>query len=418
MDDLTQYVLAHYRGLLTPNELEAAKVPPRPAAMSAAIRSATSEDLRLAAVRRQVVERILREHAADVVLNRCPRCDGLCRTPRARQCFRCNHSWHEPEPPPPPSVRDPQPSVAASPPMILPGMSADVNLYVGSVLERGGRLSLEEFVAQQQAVDLTEAVANAVPDLPHLSRRDLYLHTLFTGIADLEDEWLSRGVARRLTLDEPAELARFLGMNSRVKYLWHGGIVGNENEYGNVYDALRGLAVRDVDVALAFATTGTFPLRSGHRDTVLAYNGVYSVLRRESSYPRTFERALAGRKTTRWFGGLYEGLRGIMKADGSLVAQGLDQMLKARSPWHGPLEKVINLEAHGLYELARWVSPDLVSEFDTDRPLPWDRKLTEWTVRNKSPMRGVRLPGLPLALRKAILRLERPQWLVDDRPAD
>ena len=41
-----------------------------------------------------VVERVLREHGEEVLLNRCPRCDGLCRTPQARQCFRCGHDWH------------------------------------------------------------------------------------------------------------------------------------------------------------------------------------------------------------------------------------------------------------------------------------------------------------------------------------
>jgi hypothetical protein len=418
MDDLTKYVLAHYRDLLTPAELDEAKVASRPAAILAAGRPTTAEDLRLAGVRRRVAERVLRDHADDVVLNRCPRCDGLCRTPQARQCFRCNQSWHESGPAPAAVVREPRPPAAPSPPTILPGMSIDVNLYVNAALERGGRLTLEEFVAQQQALDLTRAVATAREDYPHLSKRQRYLHTLFFGIADLEDGWLHRGVARRLTLDEPAELARFLSMNSRVHYLWHGGIVGYENEYTFVIDLLRGLAGGDVDAALAFATTGTFPLRHGHRDLVLAYNGVYSILRCDRSYRRTFDRTWSGRRFSRWFRGLYGCLRGIMRVDGSMVASGLDQMLKARSPWHGLLEEVICLEVHGLYELARWVSPDLVSEFDPDRPLPWDRKLTEWVTRNPSPMRGVRLPGLPLALRKAILRLERPRWLVFDQPAE
>jgi hypothetical protein len=38
----------------------------------------------------QYYDRLL---TAAVVLNRSPKCDGLCRTPRARQCARCMHSW-------------------------------------------------------------------------------------------------------------------------------------------------------------------------------------------------------------------------------------------------------------------------------------------------------------------------------------
>lgn len=39
-------------------------------------------------------DRVLREHAADIVLNTCPSCGQLCRTPRARQCLGCGHDWH------------------------------------------------------------------------------------------------------------------------------------------------------------------------------------------------------------------------------------------------------------------------------------------------------------------------------------
>jgi hypothetical protein len=40
--------------------------------------------------------RILRDSADRVFLNRCPKCAGLTRTPRARLCLHCGHSWHDP----------------------------------------------------------------------------------------------------------------------------------------------------------------------------------------------------------------------------------------------------------------------------------------------------------------------------------
>jgi len=41
-----------------------------------------------------VIDRLLRECADQIVFNRCPKCQSLARTPRAKQCPKCFHSWH------------------------------------------------------------------------------------------------------------------------------------------------------------------------------------------------------------------------------------------------------------------------------------------------------------------------------------
>jgi hypothetical protein len=43
---------------------------------------------------RRVRDRILREHQDRVVLNYCPKCGGLAKTPRAQQCQWCFYVWH------------------------------------------------------------------------------------------------------------------------------------------------------------------------------------------------------------------------------------------------------------------------------------------------------------------------------------
>lgn len=42
----------------------------------------------------RTAERLMREHAEQIFVNRCLRCGKLARTPRARQCRYCHYSWH------------------------------------------------------------------------------------------------------------------------------------------------------------------------------------------------------------------------------------------------------------------------------------------------------------------------------------
>ena len=44
------------------------------------------------AFRAAVRDRVMRDHPEAIA--RCPRCAGLLRTPRARQCMWCLHDWH------------------------------------------------------------------------------------------------------------------------------------------------------------------------------------------------------------------------------------------------------------------------------------------------------------------------------------
>ena len=40
-----------------------------------------------------VRDRILAENEDEVFINRCPECEQILKTPRARQCLWCSHSW-------------------------------------------------------------------------------------------------------------------------------------------------------------------------------------------------------------------------------------------------------------------------------------------------------------------------------------
>lgn len=109
---LTKYIWDNYYHLLTSSEKLVAK-----AALAEEKAKASSERLAKAirrrwepkqdpeimealqdgaeAFRRQVCERVLRENADDIVINRCPACKRIVRTPKARQCLWCGNDWHE-----------------------------------------------------------------------------------------------------------------------------------------------------------------------------------------------------------------------------------------------------------------------------------------------------------------------------------
>ena len=46
------------------------------------------------AFRLRMQERVLRDYKDEIVINRCPNCNRIVRTPYARQCLWCGYDWH------------------------------------------------------------------------------------------------------------------------------------------------------------------------------------------------------------------------------------------------------------------------------------------------------------------------------------
>ena len=110
-DELTTYVWNHYARFLTPVEAKAGwavhadakarfgsaqaaefiwkrhKLADDPAVMGALADG-------VEAFRRRTARRVLRDHASEVFVNRCPKCNRVVRTPKAQQCLWCGHDWH------------------------------------------------------------------------------------------------------------------------------------------------------------------------------------------------------------------------------------------------------------------------------------------------------------------------------------
>jgi hypothetical protein len=43
---------------------------------------------------KKVTLRIFEEHKDELIINRCPKCSKVARTPTAKQCRFCNYDWH------------------------------------------------------------------------------------------------------------------------------------------------------------------------------------------------------------------------------------------------------------------------------------------------------------------------------------
>ena len=109
IDQLSWYIVEHYRELMTPDELAALRGFNVQIKLTDASSEAHKGMLKIWAPETEkskrlmesgvisfydaVRDRVLSEHADQVVINRCPFCEALARTPRARQCPGCYKRW-------------------------------------------------------------------------------------------------------------------------------------------------------------------------------------------------------------------------------------------------------------------------------------------------------------------------------------
>ena len=112
MDELTRYIFLNYPRVMTVHEAAAyksilgekkAESSDSPNMQSMLRKGWVSGDPEVRALLAKGEEhfmvgvrgRILREHADEVLLNRCRKCGALANTPRAKQCPKCCFSWHD-----------------------------------------------------------------------------------------------------------------------------------------------------------------------------------------------------------------------------------------------------------------------------------------------------------------------------------
>jgi len=108
--DQARYIVRYYSHLMSTEEkfaytnlnvqLKSAHASPSMQAHLSQLLSDNPEAVELAkdgleAFEQQAAGRILEVHGNTVILNYCPRCGKLAKTPKARQCRFCFHDWHD-----------------------------------------------------------------------------------------------------------------------------------------------------------------------------------------------------------------------------------------------------------------------------------------------------------------------------------
>jgi hypothetical protein len=269
-------------------------------------------------------------------------------------------------------------------------------------------LTFDGFVAHWLERDAQKAIAKRRAKYPDWPDGHLELNFRFDWISE---GWYKRGVARRLATDDLDEFGLFIQMHVRQAILNH---VANEDEYVDVWTLLPAIAIGD-DLAIErYVDIATFPLSDGHPVVRTIYNGIHAILRSHASEVEKLRKKRLSEKKPAWLKGIVECLQGIVSQDSSRVASGIEQHLKGfrKSDRITPLEKIVSLEAHGLYRLAERIDGDLVRDFDTERGLPWDKEFHAWSSATRPALAIEHFGDCPKPLAAAFVNLERPAWAV------
>ncbi len=222
---------------------------------------------------------------------------------------------------------------------------------------------------------------------------------------------LDVAVARRITLDDPAELARGLFVTNRFDML----------NWGFQFQAcdlvLSLFAVRDMAAIdhLAERTTVGETQYPNH-ETSLCSKAAEALIKRDFDALRPVIDRLKRKKVSAWMQHKIACLLGIADRQPDQITQGLHGMLDSyqmrRDEDSHSTFMVFNVEAHGLYRLAEWISPDLVAGFDVTQSFPWDAEFHAWVETHEHPLDGLDFRGVAPLLRDAILDLKVPDWWI------
>lgn len=289
--------------------------------------------------------------------------------------------------------------------------------------ERGGTLTLPEFLAQRWNIEkyfcaegmskkeiaqrIAEDESEMASQQPAWSKEKIRaVLSLSYSTMDLKEAT----IARRFTLDDPAELGRGLSVLSRLRWL---DLLINHHSFVDFDFVVEAFAAHDLKVGPLLAK-GEPAVSDGKPEFLdLCSIAVEAIGRKDMNKLRATARRMAKEKLRPWQRGICLCLTGIADGEAGTIAEGLTELLDGlhKMRQKDELEEAINLPAHGLYRLAEWVSPDLVATFDVSQAFPWDAGFHAWCQSHPDPLESVDLSSISPDLHAAVVLLQPPrEW--------
>jgi hypothetical protein len=275
------------------------------------------------------------------------------------------------------------------------------------------KATLEDAITEKYQHCLTfreEAARNSRASFPNWSLDQRREYVTYDNLTPIIDPWLVHGVVRRITNSDPAELARYGAITSRIEWVRNGQGRGPQAFWRLPLAMLTALAVRD-DLALQ-RLVETCPKSGSEHGHLFYLTLVRAAVHGDWEYVRKQALEIESRTELReQYLANALCIVAIADATAELVAARLQAAVVAHRRWSGHrVLKHVALEAHGLYELARRKSADLVATFDVNHPAPWDAEYHAWLQANTRTLPDIDWEKFPTEIRTGLRDLPRPAW--------
>jgi hypothetical protein len=243
---------------------------------------------------------------------------------------------------------------------------------------------------------------------PQLSASEVDLAASFNNVRlDL----VATGIARRIVLEDPQELALRLAIAIQLDAHFH---QWEPLDGVSPTGALHCCAARNFDAARQLVEGNRAGMRAFPDHEQVLEIAMTAALLRDLTTLKTVTSLMTDVRMAGWEEGLADCLTGVAQHNPTQVAAGLNRFLQTihKMQLRPELDGAVNLEAQGLFRLIESISPGLVAEFDVSQDFPWDAGFHRWFDEHPEPLAGLDLTGIAPELHDAVVLGNRPKWMV------
>ena len=220
------------------------------------------------------------------------------------------------------------------------------------------------------------------------------------------------GMCRRFAMDSPIELALRLSIAARYQWL-QTQFSGNDHLDELWRPFLQAVAAHDFAVANRILDLSP-PIidKPNNRAYAAVFAGLHALVKRDGALLRQAVDQSKKGKPKAYVKAISLVLESAAESSAVLFAEGMNKMLSSypKYMYGDEIYALVDPQAIGLYETCRLYSSDLVAEFDTGRKLPWDSEYYSWLQNCDNIADHLDHNAVPLELRPLLLELKLLEW--------